>query len=445
MRRAIIFLLASIAVGPAAAADCPGNPAALGVSRTIVVDPMEHARLGGLQYRESLPLNDREVVITFDDGPLPPYTTRILDILASECVKATFFMVGRMASAYPQLVRRVYNEGHTVANHSQNHPLTFHKMGIDQAAREIEEGFASIKAALGEPGAVAPFFRIPGLLRQDSVEQYLASQGVMTWSVDAMADDWRHISSQEIVRRAVNQLEAKGRGILLLHDIQPATALGLASLLAELKTRGFKIVHVLPAGPNRPKTVTAPEQWVLRHEPPGIWPRVLTSSLAVSEPVLEAPSPQSFGASEHAGAFVPVALVPSADKLLIEDEEIVLQPIAPWPRNVSASALPETDVLPAPAKETFRYVRIWRPRTVIRNDRKPAAIKVLASTATPKRATFTVPKIAAPKDAAPKDHDRAADPTRPAGHQIQLPKPTAQAPQAPKPTVGLLGQLGIIR
>src|SRR4051812_17027089 len=87
MRCAVPLLLATIMAGPAAAADCPGNPAALGVSRTIVVDPTEHALLGGLQYRESLPLNDREVVLTFDDGPLPPYTTRVLDILASECVK----------------------------------------------------------------------------------------------------------------------------------------------------------------------------------------------------------------------------------------------------------------------------------------------------------------------------------------------------------------------
>src|SRR5262245_42868135 len=86
-----------IASGPASAADCPDNPSALGTSRTIAVDPSEHALLGGLQYRESLPLNDREVVLTFDDGPLPPYTNRILEALAAECVKATFFMVGRMA------------------------------------------------------------------------------------------------------------------------------------------------------------------------------------------------------------------------------------------------------------------------------------------------------------------------------------------------------------
>jgi peptidoglycan/xylan/chitin deacetylase (PgdA/CDA1 family) len=108
-------LVWSITFGPARAAECP--PDALGTSRTIAVDPSEHPRVGSLQYRETLPLENHEIVLTFDDGPLPPNTVRILETLASECVKATFFMVGRMAQSYPWLVRRVYNEGHTIANH----------------------------------------------------------------------------------------------------------------------------------------------------------------------------------------------------------------------------------------------------------------------------------------------------------------------------------------
>src|SRR6478736_4527718 len=148
------FLLASlIGIGTASAAECPEG--ALGVSRTIVVDPSEHVRLGSMQYGESLPLNDREIVLTFDDGPLPPYTTRILDTLASECVKATFFMVGRMVRGYPSIVRRVYNEGHTIANHSQNHPFTFARMTVDQAAQEIEQGHASLLSALGDEKTIS--------------------------------------------------------------------------------------------------------------------------------------------------------------------------------------------------------------------------------------------------------------------------------------------------
>jgi peptidoglycan/xylan/chitin deacetylase (PgdA/CDA1 family) len=216
---AILILL----IGTANAEQCP--PGALGVSRTLVVDPNEHSRVGSMQYPETLPLDDHEVVLTFDDGPLPRYTSSILEILASECVKATFFMVGQMARAYPAMVRRVYDEGHTVANHTQNHPI--HKMSADQAAREIEGGFASLREAIGDPQAVSPFFRIPGLLRQKSVEQYLAAHGDMTWSADFVADDWTRIKDSEVARRAISRIEARGKGILLLHDIHLRTVLAL--------------------------------------------------------------------------------------------------------------------------------------------------------------------------------------------------------------------------
>jgi len=138
MRVAVLILCLMVALGAraVAAAECPGNPNALGVSRTIAIDPAEHSHLGSHQYRESLPLNDHEVVLTFDDGPLPPNTNRVLDTLAAECTKATFFIVGRMATSFPQLVRRAHEEGHTIANHSQNHPLKFHKFTVDQASKE---------------------------------------------------------------------------------------------------------------------------------------------------------------------------------------------------------------------------------------------------------------------------------------------------------------------
>src|SRR5215813_4307561 len=123
MRNVLAALCGLIVFGPvlASAAECPGNPDALGTSRTIVVDPAEHPRLGSMQYRESLPLEDHEVVLTFDDGPLPPRSTRVLEILASECVKATYFLVGRMARSFPDMVRRIKAEGHTIGTHSESH------------------------------------------------------------------------------------------------------------------------------------------------------------------------------------------------------------------------------------------------------------------------------------------------------------------------------------
>jgi len=128
-------------------------------------------------------------------------------------------------------------------------------MSPDQAAREINEGFASVAAALGDSKAVAPFFRFPGLLRTTSVEHYLAAHAIMTWSADLDADDWRKIGAAEVLHRALTRLEAKGRGVILLHDIQPATAHMLPALLKELKKRHYRVVQVVPTGVERPKTL----------------------------------------------------------------------------------------------------------------------------------------------------------------------------------------------
>ena len=353
MRRTIaasILLASLLGIGTAGAAECPAD--ALGVSRTLVVDVNEHPRVGSWQYGESLPLNDHEVVLTFDDGPLPPYTDRVLDLLAAECVKATFFMVGRMVQAYPAAVRRVYNEGHTIANHSQTHPFTFHKMSVDQASREIEGGFSSLRTALGDPNAVAPFFRFPGLLRQTAVEQYLADHNDMTWSVDIAADDWTHINNREVARRAISRLEARGKGILLLHDIQARTALAMPEILQELKARGFKIVHVVPATPDRPKTVTEPELWAARRGPePKVWPRVSVVGVESSQPALAAPSPASFGI-ETFGPVTKVAMAQTFDR----------QSDAPpmWPTPVAYAVPSDVEVLPIPGAHNFRYSRVFR-------------------------------------------------------------------------------------
>src|SRR3954452_23118416 len=109
------LVIAAFAAGPAwANSACPGNPGAIGTSRTLVVDPLEHPRIGAMQYAETLPLADHEVVLTFDDGPLPRHSQQVLDILASQCVKATFFIIGDMAKAYPEGVRRLREAGHTI-------------------------------------------------------------------------------------------------------------------------------------------------------------------------------------------------------------------------------------------------------------------------------------------------------------------------------------------
>ena len=419
MRRvaaASLLLVLFACAETAGAAECPAG--AMGVSRTIVVDPTEHTRLGGLQYRESLPLRDKEVVLTFDDGPLPPYTNRILETLASECVKATFFMVGRMVRGYPSIVRRVYNEGHTVANHSQNHPFTFAKMTVDQASVEIEDGFASLRTALGDPKAIAPFFRIPGLLRQNSVEQYLAAHDVMTWSVDVVADDWTHIKAAEVAHRAISRLEANRKGILLLHDIQPATVLALPEILHELKARGFKIVHVVPATPDRPKTVTTPDQWAARTTPEQkVWPRLVpttVSAISTAQPAFEVPSAASLGLSDPLRPVTSIALVPSVERPLVREGEVPLPPVLLWPRWTYATPV-EAGMLPVPAAQTFRYSRVFQM--------PGSEKKKVASAHSPKTKSTTVAKpkdINTPASAEPAP---SSNPSRPTGHQWTVMRP----------------------
>jgi peptidoglycan/xylan/chitin deacetylase (PgdA/CDA1 family) len=228
---------------------CPGNPDALGTSRVLPIGFSAYQQLGRMQYPDSLPLRDKEVVITFDDGPLPPYTDQILDILASQCVKATFFMVGEMAHSFPATVRRVYEDGHTIGTHSEHHPIGIGKLPIDRMRAEIDGGIADVSAAFGgDPRYLAPFFRIPGLDRSDLLESELAERGLIIFSADVVADDWhRDITPAKIIALAMSRLEKRGKGILLLHDIHPKTVAALPGLLQQLKAQGFHVVQVVPS------------------------------------------------------------------------------------------------------------------------------------------------------------------------------------------------------
>jgi peptidoglycan/xylan/chitin deacetylase (PgdA/CDA1 family) len=231
-----VCILGGLSVS-AAAETCPGNPDALGTSRVLTINPGEFTLLGTIQYKQTLPLKDHEVVITFDDGPLPPYTDIILDTLASQCVKATYFLVGQMAHANPSVVRRIYNEGHTIGTHSQRHPHAFERLSMQRIEREVDGGINSV------------------LGRTNAIERFLEGKHLVTWSADVDTNDWWRGSNPEaIVKRAMRRLNAKGRGIILMHDIHRATAKALPILLKELKANGYEVVHVVAAD-ERPKSV----------------------------------------------------------------------------------------------------------------------------------------------------------------------------------------------
>lgn len=242
---------AAVASDIAKAADCTAGTDALGVSRVIEVDPTGGPTFGTYQYPSSLELAPKEVVLTFDDGPHPKTTQRILDALDAECVKATFFPVGVWAQRVPDILSEVAKRGHTVGAHTWSHPPNLARLTLAAAATQIEKGFQAAAEAVGEP--VAPFFRFPGLNDSAALTAYAAERGYAVFSCDIATDDWRGISARSIVARTLARLERQGGGIVLFHDTRATTAAAVPVLLRELKRRGYKIAHVVPKSLPRPE------------------------------------------------------------------------------------------------------------------------------------------------------------------------------------------------
>ena len=331
---------------PAQAQECPGNPDALGTSRVLVLEPGELTRVGLMQYHQTLPLADKEVVLTFDDGPLPRYSNPILDILAAQCVKATYFLIGKMARAYPAAVRRIYEEGHTIGTHTEDHPIRLQKASREKMRQEIDDGIADVGTALGDATDLAPFFRIPGLERSDIIEEELAARSLVVFSADAVADDWHHrIKPAEIVRRAMSRLQARGKGILLLHDIHAVTLAALQELLKKLKEEGFHVVHVVPAAADRIETAGA-SRTSDRSNPN--WPNITVAPPA-NRIELPAPDAMSFATDYRPG-----------HRIMLADRSAsaaYLAAAAPreWPNFSGADtppAFPQAE-LPAPARQDY--------------------------------------------------------------------------------------------
>lgn len=236
-----------LAAGPGQAAPCRGDDSSetpLGVARTLVVDGHEGLALGLQTYPRTLALADHEVVLTFDDGPAAP-TPRVLEALAQECVRATFFLIGRNALAHPDLVRRELAAGHSVGTHSFSHPAaTLRGMDTAAAEAEITRGIAAVAEASG--GARMPFFRFPGFADTPALRAWLAGQGITVFGADLWASDWRRMTPAEELALLMGRLEKAGRGIILLHDSKAQTAEMLPAFLRALKARGFRVVHIVP-------------------------------------------------------------------------------------------------------------------------------------------------------------------------------------------------------
>ncbi|WP_117194163.1 polysaccharide deacetylase family protein [Rhizobium terrae] len=187
-----------------------------------------------------LKLNDKEVVLTFDDGPMPNKTEKILSILDEYNVKATFLMVGQMAKAHPAIARKVVNAGHTIGSHTYRHADLQH-LSFDAAVAEIEKGRDAVTSVTHED---AGFFRFPYLADTRKLRQWVASNGMVVLDVQIDSKDYFGVSPAAVATRTMSSLRAHGKGIILLHDIHARTAAMLPALLTQLKAEGYKVVRL---------------------------------------------------------------------------------------------------------------------------------------------------------------------------------------------------------
>jgi peptidoglycan/xylan/chitin deacetylase (PgdA/CDA1 family) len=248
MRFVLAATLLAMTLLPSMAADCPDNPDALGTARVLNVDVTTTPRVGRKQFPTTLPLADKEVVLTFDDGPWPGTTDAVLDALKRECVQATFFLLGRNAASFPALAKRELTEGHTVAHHSFTHRLLNH-LAPAAAEAEIDRGIATVESTLFGVAGTAPrtaFFRFPGFASSPALLQRLEQRGIVVFGADLWASDWNAMAPAQELRLVMTRLRRAGRGIVLFHDTKRQTAAMLPQFLKTLRQNGYKIVHVRP-------------------------------------------------------------------------------------------------------------------------------------------------------------------------------------------------------
>ena len=225
---------------PAPAKSTCANPDALGVSRTVVIDTTGGPGFGFLQYKQFDFLTDKEVVLTFDDGPWPT-TPAVLKALADECTKGLFFPVGKHTTYHPEILRQVAAAGHTIGSHTWSHAhLDSKKLTEQQVREEIEKGFSAVKMAMG--AAPAPFFRFPALAHTQPALGYLATRNIAMFSCDIDSNDFKSSGPDQVIQNVMTKLDKQGKGVILMHDLQKHTATALPTLLRRLKAGGYKVV-----------------------------------------------------------------------------------------------------------------------------------------------------------------------------------------------------------
>jgi peptidoglycan/xylan/chitin deacetylase (PgdA/CDA1 family) len=251
----------------ASAAEC--GPDKLGVARVQKVGTEGGLEVGWKTYHATLPLADHEVILTFDDGPDPVYTPQVLEALAAQCVRATFFDIGAKVDASPELAKREAAEGHNVAFHTYTHPQpTMRDMPAPAARADVMKGIVAVeRAAYGQSAddfdklkLHAPFFRYTGFADTADLRDFFAAHNIASFSVDLWASDWLKMTPDQELKLILGRLEKARKGMLIFHDNKPWTAAMLPRFLAELKARGYRVVQI-EAGPGRGPVEEAPANW----------------------------------------------------------------------------------------------------------------------------------------------------------------------------------------
>ena len=226
------------------------NPNALGISRVVRIDTTGGPGFGFEHFKAYDFLRDREVVLTFDDGPWPWNTEHVLKALADQCTRALFFPIGEHAGWHPELMKEVAAQGHTIGSHTWSHKdLT--KLSTEDAKAELEKGIAAVSVALGNK-PVAPFFRFPALRNPPDIVKYLGERNIGIFSTDMDSFDFKIHRPEQVIKSVMSKLEKHHKGIILMHDFQRGTAEALPELLKKLKDGGYKVVWVTGKTPVEP-------------------------------------------------------------------------------------------------------------------------------------------------------------------------------------------------
>ena len=193
-------------------------------------------------------LRPGEVILTFDDGPKPSTTESILKTLNAYGVKATFFMIGRNALAHPETAQSVYLAGETIGSHTFDH-ADLSKLTPEQALDDVVRGDNAVRAALAPIGGTdTPLFRFPYLAQTPLVRASIRSDSYIPIGAQMDSDDYFTTSPARLYRRILKELDKKGSGIILMHDIHERTALMLPNLLDALIARHYTVVQLAFSG-----------------------------------------------------------------------------------------------------------------------------------------------------------------------------------------------------